>query len=116
MVMSRLGRMRPMRPTPRQESASSDQARQFAMQNAAQQRSMQGTPSGGGLSAAMGRGLTGGSAPSTAASMGGQGMSGASRLGAASLRGLKSGGSVKSSASKRADGCAQRGKTKGKMV
>jgi hypothetical protein len=28
----------------------------------------------------------------------------------------KSGGSVKSSASKRADGCAQRGKTRGKMV
>lgn len=32
------------------------------------------------------------------------------------LRGYKKGGSVKSSASKRADGCAQRGKTKGKMV
>ena len=30
--------------------------------------------------------------------------------------GYKSGGSVKSSASKRADGCAQRGKTRGKMV
>jgi hypothetical protein len=29
---------------------------------------------------------------------------------------LKKGGSVKSSASKRADGCAQRGKTRGKMV
>ena len=29
---------------------------------------------------------------------------------------LKSGGTVKSSASKRADGCAQRGKTKGRMV
>ena len=28
----------------------------------------------------------------------------------------KSGGSVKSSASKRADGCAQRGKTRGRMV
>jgi hypothetical protein len=37
---------------------------------------------------------------------------------AESLRraGYKSGGSVKSSASKRADGCAQRGKTRGKMV
>ena len=31
-------------------------------------------------------------------------------------RGMKSGGMVKSSASKRADGCAQRGKTKGRMV
>ena len=30
--------------------------------------------------------------------------------------GFKKGGSVKSSASKRADGCAQRGKTRGKMV
>lgn len=32
------------------------------------------------------------------------------------LVGMKKGGSVKSSASKRADGCAQRGKTKGRMV
>jgi hypothetical protein len=31
-------------------------------------------------------------------------------------RGLKKGGMVKSSASKRADGCAVKGKTKGKMV
>jgi hypothetical protein len=31
-------------------------------------------------------------------------------------QGMKKGGSVKSSASKRADGCAQRGKTKGRMV
>ena len=31
-------------------------------------------------------------------------------------RGMKKGGSVKSSASKRADGCAVRGKTKGRMV
>lgn len=31
-------------------------------------------------------------------------------------RGMKKGGMVKSSASKRADGCAQRGKTKGRMV
>jgi hypothetical protein len=30
--------------------------------------------------------------------------------------GMKKGGMVKSSASKRADGCAQRGKTRGKMV
>lgn len=30
--------------------------------------------------------------------------------------GMKKGGSVKSSASKRADGCATRGKTKGRMV
>jgi hypothetical protein len=30
--------------------------------------------------------------------------------------GMKKGGVVKSSASKRADGCAQRGKTKGRMV
>jgi hypothetical protein len=30
--------------------------------------------------------------------------------------GYKKGGSVKSSASKRADGCAQRGKTRGRMV
>jgi len=30
--------------------------------------------------------------------------------------GMKKGGSVKSSASKRGDGCAQRGKTKGRMV
>lgn len=30
--------------------------------------------------------------------------------------GMKSGGSVKSSASRRADGCAQRGKTRGRMV
>jgi hypothetical protein len=36
---------------------------------------------------------------------------------AESMRGsFKKGGSVKSSASKRADGCAQRGKTKGRMV
>jgi hypothetical protein len=66
------------------------------------------------MRAMLGRGLSGGARPSAAASMGGRGMTGASRLGAASLRGLKSGGSV--SASKRADGCAQRGKTKGKMV
>lgn len=32
------------------------------------------------------------------------------------LSGYKKGGSVKSSASKRADGCAQRGKTKGRLV
>lgn len=31
-------------------------------------------------------------------------------------RGMKKGGSVKSSASKRADGCASRGKTRGRMV
>lgn len=31
-------------------------------------------------------------------------------------KGFKKGGKVKSSASKRADGCAQRGKTRGKMV
>jgi hypothetical protein len=31
-------------------------------------------------------------------------------------RGYKAGGSVKSSASKRADGCAVRGKTRGRMV
>jgi len=31
-------------------------------------------------------------------------------------RGMKKGGMVKSSASKRADGCAKRGKTKGRMV
>jgi hypothetical protein len=31
-------------------------------------------------------------------------------------RGMKKGGVVKSSASKRADGCAKRGKTKGRMV
>ena len=31
-------------------------------------------------------------------------------------RGMKKGGSVKSSASKRADGCAVKGKTRGKMV
>ena len=30
--------------------------------------------------------------------------------------GMKKGGMVRSSASKRADGCAQRGKTRGKMV
>ena len=30
--------------------------------------------------------------------------------------GMKKGGKVKSSASKRADGCAQRGKTRGKFV
>jgi hypothetical protein len=30
--------------------------------------------------------------------------------------GMKKGGSVKSSASKRADGCAQRGKTKGRII
>jgi hypothetical protein len=35
---------------------------------------------------------------------------------AAASQGMKKGGSVKSSASKRADGCAQRGKTRGKMV
>lgn len=31
-------------------------------------------------------------------------------------KGFKKGGSVKSSASKRADGCATKGKTRGKMV
>jgi hypothetical protein len=35
---------------------------------------------------------------------------------AAAQSGMKKGGTVKSSASKRADGCAQRGKTRGKMV
>jgi hypothetical protein len=30
--------------------------------------------------------------------------------------GMKKGGTVKSSASKRADGCAQRGKTRGKVI
>lgn len=34
----------------------------------------------------------------------------------AGVRGYKSGGSVKSSASSKADGCAQRGKTKGRFV
>ena len=39
------------------------------------------------------------------------------KRGARALIGMKKGGSVKaSSASKRADGCAQRGKTKGRMV
>ena len=33
-----------------------------------------------------------------------------------SERGFKKGGMIKSSASKRADGCAQRGKTRGKMI
>ena len=35
---------------------------------------------------------------------------------AAGAPAMKKGGMVKSSASKRADGCAQRGKTKGRMV
>jgi hypothetical protein len=35
---------------------------------------------------------------------------------AAKVPAMKKGGMVKSSASKRADGCAQRGKTKGRMV
>ena len=34
----------------------------------------------------------------------------------AASEGMKKGGSVKSSASSRGDGCAQRGKTKGRMV
>ena len=37
-------------------------------------------------------------------------------LGFEAVSGFKKGGSVKSSASKRADGCAQRGKTRGRMV
>ena len=37
-------------------------------------------------------------------------------VGFAAVAGMKKGGMVKSSASKRADGCAQRGKTKGRMV
>ena len=37
-------------------------------------------------------------------------------LGLASMSSFKKGGSVKSSASKRGDGIAQRGKTKGRMV
>jgi hypothetical protein len=37
-------------------------------------------------------------------------------LGFNAIAGYKKGGSVKSSASKRADGCAVRGKTRGKMV
>jgi hypothetical protein len=37
-------------------------------------------------------------------------------LGFNAVAGYKKGGSVKSSASKRADGCAVRGKTRGKMV
>ena len=32
------------------------------------------------------------------------------------VTGMKKGGTVKSTASKRGDGCAQRGKTKGRMV
>jgi hypothetical protein len=44
------------------------------------------------------------------------GMKKGGRVKSKSTSGYKSGGSVKSSASKRADGCAQRGKTRGKMV
>lgn len=39
-----------------------------------------------------------------------------STAGAIASKNFKSGGSVKSSASKRADGCATKGKTKGRMV
>lgn len=37
-------------------------------------------------------------------------------LGFSAVSGMKKGGTVKSTASKRGDGCAQRGKTKGRMV
>ena len=37
-------------------------------------------------------------------------------VGFSAVAGMKKGGMVKSSASKRGDGCAQRGKTKGRMV
>ena len=37
-------------------------------------------------------------------------------LGFSAVTGMKKGGTVKSTASKRGDGCAVRGKTKGKMV
>jgi hypothetical protein len=40
----------------------------------------------------------------------------AARVAARGGAGMKKGGAVKSSASSRADGCAQRGKTRGKMV
>jgi hypothetical protein len=43
-------------------------------------------------------------------------MSGKSQRTTAAEKKMAKGGSVKSSASKRADGCAQRGKTKGRMV
>jgi len=41
---------------------------------------------------------------------------GVTPVGFNAITGMKKGGVVKSSASKRADGCAQRGKTKGRMV
>jgi len=41
---------------------------------------------------------------------------GVQSVGFNAITGMKKGGVVKSSASKRADGCAQRGKTKGRMV
>ena len=44
------------------------------------------------------------------------GTPGTQPLGFEAVSGFKKGGRVKSSASKRADGCAQRGKTKGRMV
>jgi hypothetical protein len=37
-------------------------------------------------------------------------------VGFQAVSGMKKGGTVKSTASKRGDGCAQRGKTKGRMV
>jgi hypothetical protein len=43
-------------------------------------------------------------------------ISGKSQRTTAAEKKMKTGGSVKSSASKRGDGCAQRGKTKGRMV
>jgi len=38
------------------------------------------------------------------------------RVQSQSVSGMKSGGAVKSSASKRADGCAVKGKTRGRMI
>ena len=66
----------------------------------------------------MGLGLAGGKAPTPT----GTGLAGMSPTRMSALQNvpqgaaLKKGGSVKSSASKRGDGCAQRGKTKGRIV
>ena len=153
MVMSRVGRMRPMQrsssmPTqqpPMQGRPSNQQLQKFA----AAQQLMQGSPSGGGLQRfadtmkTMGGGLQGlannmpssspvtplGTAPAMSqgrlppAGAAVQSVPAAMRSPTPSAPTLKKGGSVKakmssvkSSASKRADGCATKGKTKGKMV
>jgi hypothetical protein len=95
-----------------------------ASQSPVQVQNTSGTPAGlgamgGGLSEAQLSGLRNNlgpqSAPANAAAMMNDINTGMGSR-PSSVGGMKKGGSVKSSASKRADGCAIRGKTRGKIV